>query len=572
MSDDGGLLLSPQDESYNTEENRKMLKGFRTIAILTAISRVLGFARDTTYAFVFGPGTLLDAWFIAFRIPNLGRRLFGEGAAAGSIVPVYSEQLHKDPATAGRLARTVISVLFVVLAVIVLFGEGIIGLLSHYWGDKIDTKLVLSLTAITLPYMILICLVAVIAGLLNVHRHFAMPALAPVIMNVFIIGGTITAAVVFPTQAADQSGRASQVIQSFSQPAVRQVFVVAVAVIIAGIFEFGIQLPPFTAKGLSLRPAWDIHAEPFRRILRLMGPMIIGLAATQINTLVDDVIAWVFSGSPEKGEFLTLLGHQIRYPLWRGSVSYLGYAQHLYQLPLGIFGISLATALFPVMSAHAAKKDYNELCRTVSIGVRGSIFVAIPCTIGLMLIARPFISVWLRHGNFRADDVTGVVRPLIFYSLGITGYFLQHIMVRAFHSLQDPVAPVRTGLLAVVVNFLLNMILIWPLGTSGLAASTAICSYLQITILAILLRKRLGHSVFEGFTLTVVKTVLATSFMAVTAIIIYWLLRQNHNLVKLAVVIPICAVVFIVTALLLKIPEISLLTGKKLPKAEKTPQ
>jgi putative peptidoglycan lipid II flippase len=549
-----------------------MLKGFRTIAVLTAISRVLGFARDTAYAVVFGPGTLLDAWFIAFRIPNLGRRLFGEGAAAASIVPVYSEQLQKDPATAGRLARTVISALFIVLVVLVIFGEGIIGLLSHYWGDKIDTKLVLSLTAVTLPYMILICLVAVIAGLLNVHRHFAMPALAPVIMNVFIIGGTITAAVMFPVHIAEQGGSASEVIRSFSQPAVRQVFVVAVAVIIAGIFEFGIQVPPFAASGLSLRPAWDVRAEPFRRILRLMAPMIIGLAATQINTLVDDIIAWVFSGSPEKGEFFTLLGQQVRYPLWRGSVSYLGYAQHLYQLPLGIFGISLATALFPVMSTHAAKKDYNELCRTVSLGVRSSIFVALPCTIGLILVAKPFISVWLRHGNFRSEDVAGVVWPLIFYSLGITGYFLQHMMVRAFHSLQDPVPPVRTGLLAVAVNFLLNITLIWPLGTGGLAASTAICSYLQITILAVLLRKRLGHSVLEGFALTAVKTALATALMAAAAITIYWLLSQKHNLVKLSVVIPVCAAVFIIAALLLRIPEISLLTGKRRPPIEKTPQ
>ena len=546
-----------------------MLKGFRTIAILTAVSRVLGFARDTAYAIIFGPGTLLDAWFIAFRIPNLGRRLFGEGAAAASVVPVYSEQLHNDPAGAARLARTVISVLFVVLTVIVVFGEGLIGLLSRYWGDNLETKLILSLTAVTLPYMILICLVAVIAGLLNVHRHFTTPALAPVIMNVCIIAGAIAAAVIYPVHVADQAGAASQVIQSFSQPAVKQVFVVAVAVIIAGIFEFGVQIPPFAASGLSLRPAWDVRAEPFKRILRLMGPMIIGLAVTQINTFADDVIAWVLSGSPQKGEFFTLLGHQIRYPLWRGSVSYLGYAQHLYQLPLGIFGISLATALFPVMSAHAAKKNYDELCRTISLGVRGAIFISLPSTIGLILVAKPFVSVWLRHGNFRAADVPGVVWPLVFYSLGITGYFLQHIMVRAFHSLQDPIPPVRTGLFAVVVNFFLNITLVWSFGTGGLAASTALCAYLQTAILAVLLRKRLGHSVLEGFGKTISKTAIASALMTAAAIAVYWLLRQKHDLVKLAVVIPVCVAVFLFIAVLLRIPEISLLTGKKVPEAEK---
>ncbi len=546
-----------------------MLKGFRTIAILTAVSRVLGFARDTAYAIVFGPGTLLDAWFIAFRIPNLGRRLFGEGAASSSVIPVYSEQLHKDPCYANRVARTVLTAMFGVLTMLVLAGEAVILLLYLFWGNITETRLVLALTAVTLPYMISICLVAVVAGLLNVHRHFAAPALAPIIMNICIIAGAIAAALIFPVPMRNNGAGASQTISSFSQPAVKQIFLVAVAVLIAGTFELAVQLPPFFKRGLSLRPAWEVKSEPFRRILKLMAPMIIGLAVTQINTLADDIIAWCFSGSPQKGEFFTFFGQQIRYPLWRGSVSYLGYAQHLYQLPLGIFGISLATALFPVMSAHAAKKNYNELCRTVSLGVRGSVFVALPCTVGLILVAKPFVSVWLRHGNFRAADVSGVVWPLLFYSLGITGYFLQHIMVRAFHSLQDPVPPVRTGLLAVVVNFFLNITLIWFLGTGGLAVSTAICSYLQVSILTVLLRKRLGHSVLEGFGLTAAKTAVASALMTAAALGIYWLFRQQHDLVKLAVVIPVCAVVFLIATWLLRIPEISLLTGKKATEAER---
>jgi len=526
------------------------------------ISRVLGFARDTAYAIVFGPGTLLDAWFIAFRIPNLGRRLFGEGAASASVIPVYSEQLHDNPVAAGRLARTVVTVLFAVLTALVLAGEFVILFFYRYWGDNAETKLVFALTAVTLPYMILICLVAVIAGLLNVHKHFAAPAIAPIIMNLFIIAGALAAAWIFPVHIKDNTAGA-RAIYSFNQPAVKQVFVVAFAVIVAGIFEFGAQLPPFFKTGLSLRPAWDIGGEPFRRVLRLMGPMIIGLAVTQINTLADDLVAWWFSGSPEKGEYFTLLGQHIKYPLWRGSVSYLGYAQHLYQLPLGIFGISLATALFPVMSAHSAKKDYAGLCKIVSLGVRSSFFVAVPCSIGLILVAKPFISVWLRHGNFKATDVPGVVWPLAFYATGITGYFLQHIMVRAFHSMQDPKPPVRTGILAVVTNFVLNITLIWFMGTAGLAASTAACAYLQVGILAVLLRRRFGHSVLEGVRTSVLKTGAASICMVATALVGYWLSSRWPDLGKLAIVIPFSAGAYILAAKLLHIEELSLLTGKK---------
>jgi putative peptidoglycan lipid II flippase len=541
-----------------------MVKGFRQIAFLTMISRVLGFARDTAYAIVFGPGTLLDAWFIAFRIPNLGRRLFGEGAASSSVIPVYSEQLHNNPEKAARLARTVISVIFLVLMGLVLIGEIVMLALYQFWGDNAETKLVFALTAVTLPYMILICLVAIVAGLLNVHKHFFSPALAPIIMNLCIIAGAIGAALIFPVPFVNGGpGSPAQKIQDFASPAVKQIFLVAVAVIVAGLFEFAAQLPPFFKKGLSLKPCWDVHSEPFRRILRLMAPMIIGLSVTQINTLTDDIVAWCFSGSPEKGSYFTLLGREIAYPLWRGSVSYLGYAQHLYQLPLGIFGISLATALFPVMSTYAAKKDYDGLSKMVSQGIRGSLFIAIPCSIGLILVAKPFITVWLQHGNFQEKDVPGVVWPLIFYSTGITGYFLQQIIVRAFHSLQDPVPPVRTGLVAVFANFILNLILIWPLGTGGLAASTAICSYLQVFVLIYMLRRRLGKMVFDGVSLAALKTAAASILMTLAAITVYQLGKEWHNITKLAVVIPVSILVFIIASRLLRIAEMSFLTGKK---------
>ncbi len=542
-----------------------MVKGFRQIAILTAISRVLGFVRDSAYAIVFGPGPLLDAWFIAFRIPNLGRRLFGEGAASASLIPVYSEQLHDNPAEAARLANTVVTTLFVVLTGVVMLGEVLVCFLYRHYKGIDETQLLFSLTAITLPYMILICLVAIIAGILNVHRHFAAPAIAPIIMNLCIIAGALAAAYLFPVHIKDNLTIAAKtrIIFSFDQPAIKQIFLVAVSVIIAGILELAVQLPPLRKAGISLRMAWDIYSSPFKKIMYLMGPMIIGLAVTQINTLADDLVAWWFSGSPQKGEFITLFGHQLRYPLWRGSVSYLGYAQHLYQLPLGIFGISLATALFPVMSTYAAKKDYAGLCKMVSLGIRSSIFIAVPCSLGLIIIAKPFISVWLRHGNFLEKDIMGVVNPLVFYSVGITGYFMQHIMARAFYSMQDSKTPLQTGLLAVGVNFVLNITLIWFLGTGGLAASTAFCAYLQVAILIIVIRYRLGHSVLEGVGLAALKTILASMCLVLAAVITYRFTHNWNNLFKLIAVIPSSAAAFLIAAKLLRIEMLSLLTGRQ---------
>lgn len=534
------------------------------------ISRVLGFARDTAYAIVFGPGPILDAWLMAFKIPNLGRRLFGEGAASAAVIPVYSQQLRDHPAQAASLPRTVLTVLFVILSGLVLAGEVLILLLYLFWSDRLETKLVFSLAAVTLPYMILICLVAVIAGFLNVHKHFATPALAPIVMNLCIIGGSLLAVVVFPLASKTTDADGSAPILSLTQPAVRQIFFVAWAVIIAGTLEFAVQLPPFFKRGLSLRPAWDVQSEPFRRIMRLMLPMIFGLAVTQVNTLADDLLAWWFSGSAEKGEYFLFLGHTIRYPLWRGSISYLSFAQHLYQLPLGIFGISLATALFPVMSAEAAKKDYQALCRTVSLGVRAALFVALPCTIGLILVAKPFISVWLRHGNFRADDVPQVFWPLAFYAVGITGYFLQHIVVRAFHSLQDPMVPLRTGLLAVVANFLLAVVLVWFLGTGGLAVATAIAAYLQVALLFRTLHGRLGRGILTDVGPVLVKVAGATVCMAVAVSAVLYLFGRYVNpnlpgrygeLAGLCAAIPLGAFAYVLAAKRLRIDMLSLFIG-----------
>ncbi|MCJ7729620.1 MAG: murein biosynthesis integral membrane protein MurJ [Sedimentisphaerales bacterium] len=522
-----------------------MIKGFRQIASLTALSRVLGFVRDAAYSHFFGAGALLDAWSIAFKIPNLSRRLFGEGAASASFIPVYSEELHKNRQSAKELVNTVVTVLFVILAAIILIGEGLVWGYYKFFSTTGESKMVLSLTAIMLPYMLPICIVAILGGILNVHRHFAMPAAAPIVLNLFIIAGIPFADVIL------------------NLPKQKQVFLVAVTVLIAGVAQVAVHIPALVRRGVSIRPAWQIHSDAFRKIIILMGPMILGLAVTQINTLADDLIAWWFSGSAEKGTFFMLMGQKILYPLGRGSVSHLYFSQRLYQLPLGVFGISLATAIFPVMSAASARKDFTQLGRTVSRGFCACVFISIPATIGLVATAKPLIAFAFQHGRFTGKDTNMVVWTLLFYTLGLLGYFSQQVIVRAFYSMQNSKTPVISALIAVAVNVVLNLTLMWFMGTGGLALSTAFCSYLQVVILTTILHRQLGSTIFEGLAVTLAKTTAATLLMS-AAIIVTMLLSKNWpNVLKLALMLPVGTAVYLAAAKALKIEALSIFTGGK---------
>jgi putative peptidoglycan lipid II flippase len=527
-----------------------MIKGFRQIASLTALSRVFGLIRDICYFYFFGADALLDAWFIAFKIPNLSRRLFGEGAASASLIPVYSKELHRDKRKAAKLVDTVVTVLFVILSAIILLGWLGIWIYYELFKTVPETRLILSLTSVMLPYMLLICMVAILAGVLNVHRHFAAPAAAPIVLNIFIISTLLVTGLILKVDATVQ------------------LFATAIAVLIAGLVQITIQVPPLRANGVSIQPAWEVHSEAFKKIILMMGPMILGLTATQINTLLDDIIAWWFSGSVEKGDVFFLFGNQIAYPLRRGSVSHLNAAQRLYQMPLGVFGISLATAIFPVMSAKTAEGDFGGLKRVISQGIRGALFIGIPSTVGIFLIAEPLVSALFEHGRFTQADTNAASTTLLFYALGLSGFFIQQILTRAFYSMHEPKIPMRSALIAVFANIILNLSLIWIWGTGGLACSTAICSYLQVVILTVSLRRRLGAAILHGVFTATTKTIAATILMAIVGIVILHFCRNlsdnfRFNVLRVILIVPSAAVVYLLAARLIRIKALSLITSKK---------
>ena len=501
--------------------------------------------RDMSLTYAFDASGMLDAWFIAFKIPNLSRRIFGEGAASASFIPVYSQQLHEDPQQAKRLADTVVTVIFVLLAALLLLGWGGILLYKKLFTANPETQLILSLTSVMLPYMLLVCLVAILAGVLNVHRHFAAPAAAPIVLNIFIIASVLISGRFFDIEIRERF------------------FVMAFAVLIAGVLQLIMQVPALRRKGLSIRPAWDIKSAPFRKIIVMMAPMIIGLTVTQINTLLDDVVAWWFSGSVEKGQMFMFMGREIMYPMYRGSVTYLTLAQRLYQLPLGVFGISLATVIFPVMSAAAAKKDFAALKKTISRGIKSAIFIAVAATVGLILVAKPLAGALFERGRFDNADTLKVAWVLMFYALGLSGFFIQQILTRAYYSMHDSKMPFYSALIAVFVNIILNLTLIWPLGAAGLALSTAICSYLQVMILLITLRRRLGGAILEGFGSAVLKTIADVLIMAAVSAVALKLMQSKSDIMKLIVVVPLAAGTYWAGAKVLKIEMLSILAGKK---------
>lgn len=523
-----------------------MIRGFRQIAFLTLISRVFGMLRDMSFAFFLGADNLMDAWVIAFKIPNLARGIFGEGAAASSLIPIYSEEHKNDPAKAHILARTVTTLIFVITAAIVLAGE--IGIFWYVFTHELmgNTRLMLILSAVMLPYMTLICTVAILGGVLNAHRHFAAPANAPTLLNIIMIVALIL------------SGRVLQL-----EPKL-QVFFMAVSVLLAGVAQVLMQLLPLWKLDISMRPAWQIKTDALKRIMLLMGPMILGLTATQINTLAGDIIARVLSGSEEKGQFFVLFGRQIEYPVWEGAVSSLFYGQRLYQFPLGVLGISLATAIFPVLSAAAAEKDYKLLSQTIGRGIQATFFVALPATIGLILVARPLVTVLFQRGKFTAQDSSVTQMVLIFYTIGLCGYFLQQVVTRAFYAIQDSKWPARTAGMSVAISIVLNLVFIWPLGAAGLALSTALCSYIQSIILMSILNRHFSGWFQKGDLKCFLKTVISSLAMSVAGLLTLRTLSglpisTRNDLLRIAILVTVCGGVFGVTSWLLKNEMLSLL-------------
>ncbi len=422
------------------------------------MSRGLGLVRDMLMAGFFGTSLPMSAFVIAFTIPNLFRRLFGEGALSAAFVPVFIEARQKEgEERAWLLARKVISLVGLFLAAVVL--AGIIGITLALKRPDLGGQLALTLALlrIMLPYAVFICLAALAMAILNSYHHFALPAFAPCLLNVIWI---LAVLLICPW---------------FGPNPESQIFAVAWAVFAAGLAQLGVQIPKLRSYGFRFGWALDLKDRYVRRVFGLMGPASLGMAITQINVLLDRLMAgWIAVWAPAA----------------------LFFSERLIYFPQGIFATALSTVLLPVFSGHAARSDHGQILRTINYSLRNLLYVMIPASIGLLVLARPIVQMIFEWREFTDTSTDLTALALMFYAPGLLVFSLSKVFVPAFYALQDTRTPVKVGIWTVGLKLALSLtfILTWPLmwKHAGLALATVLAETVNGIVLAVLLYGRLG--------------------------------------------------------------------------------
>jgi len=464
-----------------------ILRSTATVSLLTGLSRILGLVREILMAGFFGTSLAKSAFDVAFRIPNLFRRLFGEGALSAAFVPVFSESVEKNgPADANQLSGRVATMLATALATIVLGGILLVSVLmrSCEWGPK--GAAVLPLLRIMFPYMFFICLVALAMGILNSMHHFSVPAATPVILNLVWIAALF---VLCPR---------------FGDELHTRIYGVAWGILIAGAIQLAAQVPPLIRAQAFPSLSFRWRDPRVAKILLLMGPAAVGMGIHQINVLVDGFLAlWVGTWAPAA----------------------LTYAERLIYLPLGIFATALGTVLLPSFSRQAVREDNAHMRATVSSSIRSLMLIMMPATAGLVVLSLPIVQLAFQWegGQFDAESATVTTRALRFYGPGLIVFSLYKILTPAFYALKDTRTPFRVGILCVFINFCLNIlfILTWPdgYGHAGLACATVIASAVNCTMLARLLTKRIGSPGWGVVLRSMLRIAAATMLMTVAVIL-----------------------------------------------------
>jgi putative peptidoglycan lipid II flippase len=508
----------------------------RTVTLLTLVSRLTGLARDAALSRAFGAGGVADAFFFAFMIPNLFRRLFGEGALSAAFLPAFARLDQSDPENARRLATLVVGGTTAVLSAIVLIGEAALLAVDRFGPG---TSLAWRLAMIMLPYTPLVCLVAVAGAMLQVRGRFGPTAAAPVILNGCILAATIGGALLF---APDGDGPATGA----------HVSVVAASVLVAGVVQVA-----WTLAALG-RGAWgtrDLGAarDAARGVGAQVLPMIVGLGAFQLNTFLDGVIAsYPAIAGP------TILGRP--YPLDIGAMAAISYATRLYQFPLGVFGIAVATAIFPALARMT--DDAAGFAETLRRGLRIVVFIGLPASAGLILVREPLAAAILQGGDFTSDDSRRVGFVLLGYAPGVWAYSMMHVLTRALYARGDARSPVRVALAVLGLNLALNCTLIWtPLREAGLAWSTATCAIVQAVALTAILRRRIGPFLTRAVAASWARTIVATAIMIAVVLVAARLLPADgatwsRSALVLAVLTAAGAGAYGAAALVMRMPEL----------------
>lgn len=479
-------------------EKRNIARAAGILGSATMLSRVMGMVRDMVVSRLFGAGLATDAFFAAFQIPNMLRRFFAEGALTSAFVPTFSATLtNRGDEKARELANTCFTLLTIVMAVItlagILFSPVIVGLMfPGFKAEPGKFELTILLNRLMFPYIFFISLVALCMGILNTLRHFFTPAISTVFLNISMI-------------------LAALCLRGFFEVPITAL---AVGVLIGGCIQLIMQLPVLWSKGFPLKPDFNFSSPEIRSIAMLMLPSVFGVGVYYLNIAVSAILASL---------------------LPQGSVSYLYYAQRLFEFPQGIFTVSVAQAVLPSMSRQAAAGDVAGMKETVSFGVRLTLFITIPAMAGLMVCSTPIFSLIFMGGAFDYGTVVNSAVALLYYSVGLSFVALTRVLVPVFYALKDTKTPVITALIAFIINLCLSLALMGPLKHGGLALATTLSAFCNMLMLLWLLRRKIGSFGGNGIMLTALKSSAAAIPMAAvvwySCSLIDWSL-QGHKLLK----------------------------------------
>ncbi|MEK6692702.1 MAG: murein biosynthesis integral membrane protein MurJ [Nitrospirota bacterium] len=511
-------------------EDKKITKAAGVIGLATFLSRVLGLVRDIVIANSFGAKMAADAFYIAYRIPNFLRELFAEGSMSAGFIPVFTEYLtNKSKDEAKRLANTVFTIIFIFLSFITLLGilvsPFIVRILAPgFLSSPEKYDLTVFLTKIMFPYLLLVGLAALAMGILNSLRAFFTPALSPVMLNVAII---LSVFLISP---------------GMDDPIVG----VAIGVTIGGFLQFLIQTPSLRKKGMSLRPSFNFSHPGVKRIGNLLLPVSLSSSVSMINNFIGAILA----------SFLIT-----------GSITYLFYGMRFIHFPLGIFGTAMATAILPTLSTYATMGEKVRLRDTFSFGLRLVFFITIPSMIGLIVLRVPIVNLILQRGEFDYTATIGTAQAVLYYAVGLWAFAGVKIVLRVFYSLQDTKTPLKVGIFTVCSNILFSIILMGPLKHAGLAFANSLAAGINIFLLTIILRKKIGRIDGTRILKSLKKIFLGSAFMG----LIGWVVSQDevwtvngYHFYKIAILgggILLSLFIYLGIMYLLKSEELSFLLG-----------
>lgn len=457
----------------------KLLKSTLVVSLMTTLSRILGLARDVLVGAMFGPGAGVDAFIVAFRIPNFLRRIFAEGGFSQAFVPVLSEyRERRSPeevrALLGHTAAVLGSWLCVTTVAGILAAPVLVWVFAPGFAAHPDKQaLAGQMLRITFPYILFISLTAMAGGILNTYRRFAVPAFTPALLNLSLIGCAIWLAPFFPAD--------------------HRVVALAWGVFIAGVAQLLFQFPFLLRLRLLPLPGFGRDREGVGRIITLMIPTLFAVSVTQVNLLVDTVIA----------SFLET-----------GSISWLYFSDRLVEFPLGVFGIALATVILPSLSAEHTGNDNAAFSKTLDWALRWVFLVALPASAGLMLLGDPLLTALFQYNEFSQYDVRMAGRSLVMYAAGLPAFILIKVLSAGFFSRQDTRTPVRVAVVAMLANVVLNLLLVFPLAHAGLALATSLSACINAALLYRILRREKGFDAGPGWSGFLARVILALGIMA----------------------------------------------------------